>query len=55
MIWACSFEKKRKWELFTLLFKVFSWNTGLWDMLGDFTVKMQNLESESVLNWKSIK
>ena len=39
---------------FLLFLKAFSWETDLLVTLGDFTVKMQNWEGESVFNWKSI-
>ena len=35
--------------------KAFSWETDLWVMLGDFTVKNANWAGKSVSNWKLIK
>ena len=48
-------KKKKKGDGFLLFLKAFSWETDLWVSLGDFTVKTQNWEGKSVVNWKSIK
>ena len=41
------------WNIFKSIF--FFWKTDFWVTLGDFTVKTQNWEGASVINWKSIK
>ena len=50
-------NKRRRVFLFCfcflfLFFTAFSWETDLWVTLGDFTVKTQICEGESVSNWK---